>query len=156
MANFNFNKVILGGRLTSDPELRQNSSGIPVMSFTIAVTRRFGKSGEQGQVSDFINCVAWRNNAEFISRFFKKGNCICVVGNLQTRTWQDQQGQKRYATEVIVDEVNFVESKSESSAMPQQSNIPYNPYGGDAPQFASDRDDLPKFEEMQNDDDLPF
>ena len=112
MANFNFNKVILGGRLTADPELKMTGSGIPVTSFTIAINRHYqSKSQEGGQQADFIDVTAWRGNAEFITRYFKRGSSICVTGSLQKRTWTDQQGNKRYSTEVIVDEVFFVDSK---------------------------------------------
>ena len=151
MANFNFNKVILGGRLTAEPELKQTPNGIPVTTFSIAVNRRTAKAGEQ-RATDFINCVAWRQQAEFISRYFHKGSSICIMGNIQTRTWNDQNGQKRYATEVIVDEVNFVDSASENRASSEPS---YNPYG-EAPAFSSTKDEAPKFEQMVDDDDLPF
>lgn len=158
MANFNFNKVILGGRITADPELRQTNNGTPMTSFTVAVNRRPSSSGnEQQQTADFINCVAWRNTAEFISRYFRKGSSICVVGSIQTRTWTDQQGQKRYATDVVVDEANFVDSKSENGGGARQSSVPYTPETfGAAPSFSNDQDSAPKFEEMSNDDDLPF
>ena len=159
MANLNLNKVILAGRMTADPELRQTQTGIQVTSFTVAVNRRYSSnnSDQQGQPqADFINCVAWRNQAEFISRYFKKGSSICIVGSIQTRNWTDQQGQKRYTTEVIVDEVNFVDSKSENPAS-RQGTAPYAPESfGQAPAFSSDADQAPKFEEMSNDDDLPF
>ena len=103
-----FNKVILMGNMTADPELKQTTAGTSVCSFSIAVNRRFAKS-EQGQQSvDFINIVTWRQSAEFVSRYFKKGNPILVCGQLQTRTWTDNQGAKRYATEVVADEVSFV------------------------------------------------
>ncbi len=150
MANFNFNKVILGGRLTADPELRQNPSGIAVTSFSIAVNRRFSKNAEQQ--TDFFNIVAWRQNAEFISRYFRKGSSICVVGTVQNRSWTDQQGQKRYTTEIIVDEAHFVDSKGEG---PAAGGAPYTPDSYQTPSFASDAS-APKFEEMSNDDDLPF
>ena len=154
MANFNFNKVILGGRLTADPELRQTPNGIQVTSFSIAVNRK--SSGEQS-TADFINCVAWRSTAEFISRYFKKGSCICVVGSIQTRTWNDQQGQKRYATEVVVDEASFVDSKGENPASRQGGASSYAPESyGSVPSFSGTNDSAPKFEEMSNDDDLPF
>ena len=153
MANFNFNKVILGGRLTAEPELKQSSGGTPVTTFTVAVSRRFAKPGEQ-RVADFINCVAWRQQAEFISRYFHKGSSICIVGNIQTRTWNDQNGQKRYTTEVIVDEVNFVDSASENRG--SASEPTYNPYADQAPAFSSSKDEAPKFEQMVDDDDLPF
>ncbi|MBE6573899.1 MAG: single-stranded DNA-binding protein [Ruminococcaceae bacterium] len=149
MANFNFNKVILGGRLTADPELRQTPQGIAVTSFSIAVNRPYSKNQEQQQ-ADFINCVAWRSTAEFITRFFKKGSSICVTGSIQTRSWTDQQGQKRYATDVVVSDATFVDSRTESghSAPAAES------YG--APAFSSIEDEAPKFEELSSDDDLPF
>lgn len=96
MANFNLNKVILGGRLTAAPELKSTQSGVMVLSFSIAVARRAAPKKEDGTkgeaVSDFINCVAWRERAEFIAKYFKKGSSICVVGSIQTRSYQDQQG----------------------------------------------------------------
>ena len=149
MANFNFNKVILGGRLTADPELKTTQSGIAVTAFSVAVNRRYSKTAEQQQ-ADFINCVAWRQQAELISRYFRKGSSICVVGTLQSRSWTDQQGQKRYITEVIVDEVNFVDSKGAGPTMGG-----YTPDSYQTPGFASDAG-APRFEEMSNDDDLPF
>lgn len=153
MANFNFNKVILGGRLTADPELRQTPQGTSVTSFSIAVNRRFTKANEGQQTADFINCVAWRSTAEFITRYFRKGSSICVVGSLQTRTWTDSQsGQKRYATDVVVDEANFVDSSKESgySASAQTPDV------FSAPAYSSQETEAPKFEELSNDDDLPF
>ncbi len=114
MANFNFNKIILGGRLTADPELKTTPSGISVTSFTVAVNRRFGsKQGEEAQ-ADFFNVTAWRQTAEFITRYFRKSSSICVVGSLQTRSWTDQNGQKRYTTEIVADEAFFVDSKAEN------------------------------------------
>lgn len=140
-ANFNFNKAILGGRLTSDPELKQTQSGTPVCTFNIAVNRRGAKDGQQQ--SDFISCVAWRERAELISKYFRKGSSICIVGEIQTRKWQDSNGNNRNATEVIVNEVNFVDSKSDN---PSVSTPSYMPNAYNAPQF----------EEMDNNDDLPF
>lgn len=140
MANFNLNKVILGGRLTADIELKQTQSGVSTTTFTIAVNRK--TSGTQEQQADFITCVAWRNTAEFISRYFKKGSSICIVGEILTRSWQDKDGQKRYATEVLANEAFFVDGKGESQATPG------------APMFAPT--EAPKFEEIANDDDLPF
>ena len=118
MANFNFNKVILGGNLTADPELKTTSNGTSVTQFCIAVNRR-GKEG--GQQADFINCVAWKGTAEFITKYFRKASTICVTGRIQTRTWKDQSGNNRYATEVMVEEATFVDSKNENSAQPYQS-----------------------------------
>ena len=161
MANFNFNKVILGGRLTADPELKHTAAGIPVTSFTVAVNRRT-KTNDQ-RAADFITCVAWRTTAEFITKYFRKGSSICVVGNIQTRTWEDAQGNKRYNTEVVVEEVNFVDSASESQSRAPSQPGTYNPYTGagsyapEPPQpYSSAADDGLKFEELSNDDDLPF
>ncbi len=159
MANFNFNKVILGGRLTGDPELKTTQSGISVTSFSVAVNRRFSGGADQQPQADFINVVAWRQQAEFVSRYFRKGSSICVVGSIQTRTWTDQNGQKRYATEVVADEINFVDSKSEGPTARQGGAAPAAPYtpasyGGAS--YAGVSDNAPRFEEMSNEDDLPF
>lgn len=119
MANFNLNEVILAGRLTAKPELKQTTSGVAVTSFTVAVTRRLGEKQADGTVkaiADFINVIAWRKSAEFVCQYFDKGSSICVVGSIQTRTWEDKQGNKRYATEVVADEIHFVDSKGEQCA----------------------------------------
>ena len=153
MANFNFNKVMLGGRLTADPELKQTQNGIPVVSFSIAVNRRFqSKDTQQQQQADFFNVTAWRSTAEFVSRYFKKGSSIFVCGTLQNRTWTDQQGVKHYATDVIADEVMFVDSRSEGSGQSQYAPDSYN----STPSFSSPSGAAPKFEEIKTDDDLPF
>ena len=107
------NKVILMGRLTKDAEIRQTPNNLSVARFTIAVNRRFVKDG--GQQADFINCIAWRKTGEFIARYFQKGSMIAVVGSIQTRSWDGNDGKKQYATEVIVDEAYFTGSKFESS-----------------------------------------
>ena len=107
------NKVILMGRLTKDVEMRQTPNNLSVARFTIAVNRRFVKDG--GQQADFINCVAWRQTGEFIARYFQKGSMIAVVGSIQTRSWDGNDGKKQYATEVIVDEAYFTGSKTENT-----------------------------------------
>ena len=99
-----FNKVILIGNMTADPELKQTTGGISVCSFTIAVNRRFAKADQGQQNVDFINIVTWRQQAEFVSRYFKKGSSIVICGSIQTRSWTDDKGQKRYATEVVAEE----------------------------------------------------
>ena len=150
MANFNLNKVILGGRLTADPELKTTQSGISVVSFTLAVSRRYSKDSGQQNESDFFNVTAWRQTAEFVSRYFRKGSSICIVGTIQNRNWTDQEGQKHYRTDIVADEVMFVDSRSDS------------PAAGDtfghsaAPAFSSPMGTAPKFEEIKTDDDLPF
>jgi single-strand DNA-binding protein len=138
-----FNKVILIGNMTSDPELKQTQGGLSVCSFSIAVNRRFAKDGEQN--CDFINIVAWRQQAEFVTRYFKKGNPILVCGQLQTRTWTDNQGNKRYATEVVADEVSFVGSNSSNT---EAKNEPYMPSA-----YTTNNQN---FEEIPNDGSLPF
>ena len=163
MANFKFNKAILGGRLTADPELKTTNNGISVTSFTVAVNRRFGgKNGEESQ-ADFINVTAWRQTAEFITRYFRRASSICIVGSIQTRSWTDNQGQKRYATEVVADEAYFVDAKSESPLAVQQApaNTPaqngaYMPDNYNAPAFSTQQSGAPKFEELSGDDELPF
>lgn len=158
MSNLNLNKVILGGRLTADPELRQTSGGVAVVSFSIAVNRRFQPKSADGaapaqSVADFFNVTAWRAQAEFVSRYFRKGSAICVVGSIQNRTWTDQQGQKHYATDIVADEVMFVDGKNEGSGAGggQYAQDPYS-----APTFATPPAQAPKFEEVKADDDLPF
>jgi single-strand DNA-binding protein len=153
VANFNFNKVMLGGRLTADPELKQTQSGIPVASFSIAVNRRFGtKDGSQPQ-ADFFNVTAWRATAEFVSRYFKKGSSIFVVGTIQNRSWTDPQGMKHYATDIVADEVSFVDSRNEGPAAGQGQ---YTPDAYTTPSYSTPVDSAPKFEEIKGDDDLPF
>lgn len=100
------NKVILMGRLTRDPEMRQTANGTAVAGFSIAVNRRFQKD-----VTDFINCTAWRNTAEFVCKYFQKGSAIAVVGSLQNRKYTDKDGNERTATDIVVDEVHFAGSK---------------------------------------------
>ena len=150
MSCLNLNKVVLAGRLTNDPELKQTASGVSVMSFTIAVNRRYASKNDQGESqnqADFISVVAWRNTAEFIAKYFRKGSAICITGSIQTRKWQDQQGQRRYTTEVVADEAMFVDSRSESAATDAYVQTP---------SYASPNAVAPNFEEHNTDDDLPF
>ena len=109
-----FNLVVLTGRLTADPELRYTANNTPVTSFSIAVSRRY-KAGEEAQ-ADFINIVAWRSSAEFISKYFKKGSLIGIEGSIQTRRYQDKNGNNRTAFEVMANNVQFVESKRDGAA----------------------------------------
>jgi single-strand DNA-binding protein len=141
MANFSFNKVILAGRLTSDVELKETPSGVAVATFSIAVNRKFSKEGEQQ--ADFINCTAWRGTAEFISKYFHKGSSLCIVGSIQTRSWKDNNGNNRYATDVVVDEAMFVDSKTEAQGT------------GAAPNYMPDAY-KPNFEDVKVDEDFPF
>ena len=153
------NKVILMGHMTADPELKQTAAGISVCSFSIGVNRRYSK-GDQGQQSvDFINIVSWRQQAEFVSRYFKKGSCIVVCGSLQTRQWTDNQGQKRYATEVVADEVTFGAPASANQGSgeehrPAAQQQTYTPAAYGTPSFNSAPS--ANFEEIPGDDSLPF
>ena len=151
-----FNKVILMGNMTADPELRQTTSGISICSFSIAVNRRSSKTEQNQQSVDFINIVAWRQQAEFVSRYFKKGNPILVCGQLQTRTWTDQQGQKRYATDVVADEISFTGPAAQSGAAPEDRGASqgYTPQAYGAPTFNSAENS--NFEEIPTDESLPF
>ena len=106
------NKVILMGRFTRDPELRSTPQGVSTCSFSLAVDRNY-RDGEERK-ADFINCVAWRSTAEFISKFFHKGSLAVIEGNIQTRSWDDD-GKKRYATEIVVSQVYFADSKKDVS-----------------------------------------
>ena len=122
------NKVILMGRFTRDPELKSTPQGVSTCSFSLAVDRNFVREGEERK-ADFINCVAWRQTAEFISKYFKKGSMVALEGSIQTRTWDDQDGKKRYATEVIVSQIYFAESKKEDGNIVPLPDIP--PMGAD-------------------------
>lgn len=137
MANFNLNKVIIGGRLTQEPELKTTQSGISVTSFSIAVNRK-AKQGEE-QKTDFFNVVAWRATAEFVSRYFHKGSSICIVGTIQNSSWE-KDGQKHYKTDIIADEVCFVDSRSEVNTSAQGQALPATP----------------NWTEVSNDEGLPF
>lgn len=137
------NKVILMGRLTADPELRMTPNNVEVTSFTIAVDRRYNKGQEKH--TDFITCIAWRETAKFIHTHFNKGKMINVCGELQTRTWDDTQGVKRYATEVNVTEVNFCGDKTNNAPL----NDVVNAIGGT--QFPPQG-----FTPIEDDSDLPF
>ena len=108
------NQIIIQGRLTAAPDLRRTPNDVAVCSFTVAVDRDHKPNDDGEKQADFINCVAWRQTAEFISRYFRKGSSLCITGSIQTRNWLDQQGQKRYTTEVVVDEAMFVDSRSEN------------------------------------------
>lgn len=118
------NKVILMGRLTRDPEMRQTPTGVAVARLTIAVNRRF-KNSSGGYDADFISCVAWRTTAEFICRYFRKGAMIAVSGSIQTRSWDGQDGKKQYSTEVVIDDAYFTGSKSDTGTSGAQGS-----YGG--------------------------
>ena len=145
------NKAILMGRLTRDPELRHTNSGTPVCSFSIAINNGYGEN----QSTDFINCVAWNKQAEFVERNFSKGKMIIVVGRIQTRTWEGADGKKNYATEVVANEVSFGESK-------RSSDEGGSGFGFERSESISDMHSMPDalsdsgFIPQETDDDLPF
>ena len=146
------NRAILMGRLTKEVEMRQTPDGVSVARFTLAVNRRFAKEGQQQ--ADFINCVAWRQTGEFIARYFQKGSMIAVIGSIQSRSWDGQDGKKQYATEVNVEEAYFTGEKSESAGQHNQTPQNYN----QAPQqqgFGDDFD-MDGFSDFDGDEDCPF
>ncbi|MBQ2911899.1 MAG: single-stranded DNA-binding protein [Clostridia bacterium] len=131
------NKVILMGRITADPELKHTPSNVAVCSFSLAVNRRFNRNE-----TDFIDIVAWRQQAEFISKYFTKGQQMVVCGALQTRTWEDKNGNKRKSVEVVVDEVHFADSKrTAGNTSPRDEALPFDFSAGNAFSEIEDEDD---------------
>ncbi len=152
--SLNLNKVILAGRIVADPELKQTPSGANVVSLRIAVNRRFqSRDSQQQNEADFFNVTAWQNTAEFIAKYFRKGSAICICGRIQNRSWVDQNGQKRYATDIIAEEANFVENRNSQEGY---SGGMSTPDAYQAPAYSSPAASAPKFEEIKTDDDLPF
>ncbi len=143
------NKVILLGRLTRDPELRTTPSGVSVCSFSVAVNRRFAREGQQ--TADFINCVAWRQTAEFISKYFTKGRMIGVVGSLTTGRYE-KDGQTHYTTDVTVDEAYFADSKNSASGSNESVSGNSVNSNSNTASFGINDDFMP----TPADDDLPF
>ena len=142
------NKVILMGRLTRDPETRYTqTNNTLVSSFSLAINRRFARPGEERQ-ADFINIVAWSKLGEFCSKYFKKGQQVGVIGRIQTRTWDDDQGTKHYVTEVVAEEAYFADSKKDGDSVNNQTFE--NTFGNTAP--GSMGADF----EVSSSDDLPF
>ncbi len=136
------NKVVLMGRLTKDPEVRYTqTNNTLVASFSLAVNRRFAKQGEERQ-ADFINVVAWSKTGEFCSKYFKKGQQVGIIGRIQTRSWDDDQGQKHYATEVVAEEAYFADSKKENSGESFENTFGNNVSQNSEFQVSSD-DELP-------------
>ena len=154
------NHITIMGRLTRDPELRYTQSQTPVASFTLAVDRDFGGRDGGEKQTDFIDCVAWRQTAEFVTRYFKKGQMIALTGSIQTRTYQDKEGKNRKAFEVVADEISFTESRSSSSgegySRPAPAAAPAASAAYEAPaSFSAGGDD--EFAVIEGDDaDLPF
>lgn len=137
------NNVVLMGRLTADPELKTTPNGTSVTSFSVAVERNYAPKGQERE-TDFINVVAWRQTAEFICRYFGKGQMIAVEGSIQTRKYQDKKGNNRVSVEVVANQVSFCGSKNEGCARQQESSDPLDVDTGD------------DFEDLPDDDMLPF
>ena len=146
------NHIVLMGRLTRDPELRRTQSGVAVVSFSLAVDRDFGSRDSGEKQTDFIDIVAWRNTAEFVSKYFTKGRMAVVSGRLQIRDWTDREGGKRRSAEVVADNVYFGDSKRDGAApAPGGSSYDRPSYGNyDAPAISAD------FSEAEDDGELPF
>lgn len=149
------NQIVIMGRLTRDPELRRTGSGIAVTSFTLAVDRDFSGKESGEKETDFIDCVAWRQTGEFVSKYFSKGRMAVVTGRLQIRGWTDKDGNKRRTAEVIADSVYFGDSKKESDSGSSYGGNSYNAPGYNAPGYAGPPQN--DFAEIEDDDaQLPF
>ena len=145
------NVAIIMGRLTADPELRTTASGVAVTTFSVAVDRRFQRQGEEKQ-TDFIDCVAWRSTAEFVSKYFAKGSMAVVSGRLQIRDWTDREGGKRRSAEVVVDNMYFGESKRREGGDMRGEPRHSSSYDAPAPSMGASA-----FSELGDDDgELPF
>ena len=149
------NTIIIMGRLTADPELRTTSSGLSVSSFTVAVDRRYQRQGEEKQ-TDFIPVVAWRQQAEFVTKYFSKGQMIAVEGSLQSRKYEDKSGNPRTAYDVVADRISFCGSKAESGGS-NYGGGNNGGFGGGAADTASfSNANAGDFSTVVDDDDLPF
>ena len=148
------NNITLMGRLVANPELRHTSTGLAVTSFTLAVNRDFARQGEE-RSTDFIDIVAWRNNAEFAAKYFTKGQLVAVVGSLQTRTYQDKNGMNRKVFEVVADRLHFAESKKESGSYAGNTSL-VEEKKGEEKISSFENGDLDFTELPTSDDDLPF
>ena len=129
------NHIVIMGRLTRDPELRRTGSGVAVASFSVAVDRDFGRNENGEKETDFIDCVAWRNTAEYISKYFTKGRMIVVSGRLQIRSWTDKDGNKRRTAEVVADNVYFGDSKRDNEGGNAYGGNTYGGYSAPAPSY---------------------
>lgn len=154
------NVAVIMGRLVADPELKHTASDIAVTNFRVAVDRSYQKAGAERQ-ADFIDVVAWRQSAEFVCRYFQKGSMIAVQGSIQTRTYTDNNGNKRYVVEIVADQVSFTGSKRESGTAGNDYGLPpappeqnMNTFSEPASAYSSGSNE--DFEEVIGDDDLPF
>lgn len=147
------NCAVIMGRLTADPELRTTNTGLSVTSFTVAVDRSYVRAGEDRQ-ADFINVVAWRGTADFVTRYFRKGSMIAIQGSIQTRNYEDKQGVKRTAFEIVADNVSFCGSKSETGNQNAVPTVTATTPSSPAPSFSTA--DSGDFEMIEGDEELPF
>ena len=145
------NCAIIMGRLVADPELRTTTTGLSVTSFRVAVDRSYVKPGEERQ-TDFIDVVAWRQTAEFVTKYFRKGSMIAVLGSIQVRNYEDKNGNKRTAVEIVADNVSFTGSRAESSTAGDRGGDPASRQA--APSYSTGS--VGDFSDMQDDDELPF
>ncbi len=159
--SLNYNKAILAGRICNDPEIKQTQSGLSVCNFRLAVNRKV--KPEEHPEADFFDVTAWRSTADFIARYFNKGSAICVTGSIHNKRWQDSQGNNRISTEIVAENVDFVESKSERNGQDPLSHgqpAAYNPYipasspSPDSPTFGPTS--TPQYDQASIGDDLPF
>lgn len=153
-----YNKVIMLGRITRDLELKTTPNGVSVLQFSIACDRRYQTKGEEKK-SDFFNCVAWRNEAEFISKYWSKGRPILIEGELQNRSYDDKNGVKRYVTEIIVDRATFTGDKKPEGSGSGNSAPPLPPDPGSSPSsdfVPADTKNTNVTVQKQDDDDYPF
>ena len=138
------NKIVVMGRLTKNPELRRTGSGLPVTSFTLACDRDFGPKDGGEKETDFLDCVAWRNEAEFVNKYFSKGQMAVVAGRLQIRGWTDKEGNKRRSAEIVADNVYFGDSKKDSASNAQAAPTDYAaPAANDFQQLEDEDEQLP-------------
>lgn len=147
------NCAVIMGRLTADPELRTTNTGLSVTSFTVAVDRSFVKAGEERQ-ADFINVVAWRGTADFVTRYFRKGSMIAVQGAIQTRNYEDKQGNKRTSVEIVASDISFCGSKNESGT--SSAGVPSVAAAASAPSQSFSTASSGDFETLDGDEELPF
>ena len=144
MANFNLNKVILGGRIASNPETKSTTNGHTVTTCSMVVNRKFQPKGTKSQ-GDFFNLQGWNKVGEVLGKFFQKGSSICIVGSIQNRNWTDNQGQKHYGTDIVIEEIMFVEKLGASNNADSTDTT-----------YSSGESTAPNFEVIENDDSLPF
>ena len=157
------NTAIIMGRLTADPEVKSTGGGVSVCSFTVAVDRRFKGQNEERQ-ADFIRCVAWRERAEFLQRYFHKGSMVAVTGSIQVRSYEDKNGFKREAVEIVAEQINFTGEKAGGNAGGFRDDVPLPPPPPEIAQRSQQAAPAPAFstastadfDEIAGDDDLPF